>query len=75
MKNYSLLIQWSEEDGVYLATCPEFKDHINMGGAFTHGDTWEEAARMATEAMGLIIETFQEDKSVLPEPQLYKQSV
>lgn len=72
MKKYSLLLQWSEEDKCYLATCPEFKHLLNMGGGFTHGDTWKETAEMAEEAMTLVIESFESDNTPLPEPQLYK---
>lgn len=69
MKKYSLLLQWSEEDKCYLATCPEFGKRLNVGGPFTHGDTWAEAAAMAQEAMELILE----DMSDPPPPQLYKE--
>lgn len=71
MRKYSLLIQWSEEDQLYLATCPEFRNLVNVEGAFTHGDTWEEAAREAAVALEGVSESLEEDKIALPEPKLY----
>lgn len=72
MKKYSLLLQWSEEDNCYLATCPEFQHVLNMGGGFTHGDNWEETAKMATEAMTLVVQSFEETGDPLPKPRLYE---
>ena len=36
--HYSMLIQWSDDDRVFVVTLPEF------GGCKTHGATYEEAA-------------------------------
>lgn len=71
MKQYSLLIQWSVEDNCYLATCPEFKHIVNMGGPVAHGDTWEEAGREGAIAIQGIIDTLEEDYIGLPDPQLF----
>ncbi len=46
---YSVIIQWSEEDQVYVVTLPEW-------GCHTHGETYEEAARMAAEVLEMLIE-------------------
>ena len=74
MKNYSLLIQWSEEDRCYFAICPEFKHLLNMGGPFAHGSTWEEVGKEAAIALGGIIETLKKDNLLpIPEPQLFKE--
>ena len=40
--NYSMLIQWSEIDRIFVVTIPEFADRVMM--PCTHGDTHEEAA-------------------------------
>src|SRR5689334_16002896 len=45
---YSMLIQWSDEDAVFVVTLPEF------GDAHTHGDTYEKAAKQGR----LLIESF-----------------
>ena len=59
---YSMIIQWSEEDKVYLATLPEFD------GALTHGSTYEEAAKMGAEVIETFIELFEADGKPLPKP-------
>ncbi len=52
---YSVTIEWSDEDSLYIATVPE------LPGCRTHGKTYVEAAANADEAMrawvkGAIIE-------------------
>jgi predicted RNase H-like HicB family nuclease len=47
---YSVIIQWSEEDQAYVVTLPEW------GGCHTHGATYEEAARHAREVLEMLIE-------------------
>ena len=46
---YSVIIQWSEADNCYIASLPEWGPQ-----AHTHGDTYEEAARNAQEALELL---------------------
>ena len=59
---YSVTIQWSKEDQLYIATLPEFPI------CHTHGKTYEEAVQQAEEVIELLIETFEEDKRRLPAP-------
>jgi len=59
---YSILIEWSDEDQVYIATLPEFH------GCKTHGDTYEEAAKHGREVIESLIEINWEDGRPLPEP-------
>ncbi len=47
---YSVIIQWSQEDQVYVATLPEW------GGCHTHGATYTEAAKAAEEALASLID-------------------
>jgi antitoxin HicB len=61
--HYSMIIQWSEEDQVFVVSLPEFGD-----GCKTHGSTYEEAAKNGREAMELLMETFRNDGRSLPEP-------
>lgn len=42
---YSLCIDWSEEDHVYIVEVPE------LPGCITHGRTYEEAVAQAQDAM------------------------
>jgi antitoxin HicB len=46
---YRLLIQWSNEDQLYLVTLPEFAE-IAMQPS-TYGQTYEEAVKNAQEAI------------------------
>lgn len=62
---YSMLIQWSEEDQVYVVTLPEFHR------AKTHGTTYETAARSGREAIELLVETYREEGRPLPAPSLH----
>src|SRR5438067_11673219 len=57
---YSVIIQWSEEDQVYVVTLPEW------GGCHTHGSTYEEAAKNAQEVLEMLIEGEQEAGPELP---------
>jgi len=40
-----MIIQWSEEDNVYIVTVPE------LPGCKTHGKTYEEAIRQGQDAI------------------------
>ena len=44
-RRYSILIEWSEEDGVYIVSVPE------LPGLHTHGATHGEAVEMGEEAI------------------------
>jgi predicted RNase H-like HicB family nuclease/antitoxin (DNA-binding transcriptional repressor) of toxin-antitoxin stability system len=59
---YSMIIQWSDEDQVYVVTLPEF------GGCKTHGETYEEAAIKGEEALVSLMEAHLADGKPLPEP-------
>jgi predicted RNase H-like HicB family nuclease len=63
---YSMLIQWSDEDRVFIVTLPEF------GGCKTHGETYEEAVKNGREVIELLIDTYGEDNRPLPEPALFE---
>jgi predicted RNase H-like HicB family nuclease len=60
---YSMVIQWSDEDQVYIVMLPEF-------GPFnkTHGATYEEAAKQGQDLLESLIAICQEDGRPLPEP-------
>jgi predicted RNase H-like HicB family nuclease len=61
---YSMVIQWSEEDQLYLVHLPEFPWQQFV----THGDTYEEAARNGQDAIAGLIEVLQNNGQPLPEP-------
>lgn len=50
---YQMIIQWSEEDNVFLVSLPEFPDQR----CYTHGDTYEEAALKGREVLELLIDS------------------
>ena len=62
---YSMIIQWSDEDGVYITKLPEFDC------ALTHGSTYEEAARMGQELLETLIDIYVADGRSLPEPEKF----
>src|SRR5450432_2240532 len=47
--HYFILIQWSDEDHVYLVTLPEWEGHTNI--PTTHGATYEEALQHGQEVL------------------------
>ena len=59
---YSMVIQWSDEDGAYVVSFPEFPS------AHTHGASYEEAARNGQEVLDLLAESYAEAGRSLPEP-------
>jgi predicted RNase H-like HicB family nuclease len=60
-----MLIQWSDEDDVFITTLPEFH------GCRTHGETYEEAAKNGREVLELLIEDFEERSQSLPKPRKF----
>jgi predicted RNase H-like HicB family nuclease len=58
-----MVIQWSDEDQVFLAILPEFGPY-----AKTHGATYKEAAKNGGQVLELLIETYQAEGRTLPEP-------
>jgi antitoxin HicB len=65
---YSLLIQWSDEDQLYLVTLPEFSE-IAMQPS-THGQTYEEAVKNAQEAIDGYLAYCAEDGLAIPTPNM-----
>ena len=65
---YSLFIQWSGEDQLYLVTIPEFSE-IAMQPC-TYGRTYENAIANAQEAIAGYLEYCQEEGITPPSPVL-----
>ena len=59
---YSILIQWSENDQCYVASFPEFGPY-----AKTHGGSYEEAFNNAQEVLELLLD----EDVLLPKPNVY----
>jgi predicted RNase H-like HicB family nuclease len=60
---YSIVIQWSEEDQLFLVTLPEFTDIMQP---CTHGKNYEEALQNAQDLIESLIEIYHEDNKPLP---------
>ena len=64
-EKYSMRIEWSEEDGVFVASLPEWGPY-----ARTHGATYEEAAETGREVLEMLIENRKAEGRPLPEPRV-----
>jgi predicted RNase H-like HicB family nuclease len=66
---YSMTIQWSDEDSVYIVSFPEWEaaGHI----AHTHGATYEDAIANGREALDLLIESAPAIGTVMPTPRTF----
>ena len=62
-EKYSMLIEWSEEDGVFVVSLLEWGPY-----AGTHGATYEEAAEAGREVLEMLIENRKAEGRPLPEP-------
>ena len=49
MSQYSMMIQWSDEDQLFLVTIPEFAERVMM--PCTHGNTREEAIHQGEQVI------------------------
>ncbi len=67
--HFSMLIQWSEEDQLYVVTLPEFS------GSHTHGQTYKEAVKNGQQVLDLLVETYQTEGRPLPQPKTFDSSV
>jgi predicted RNase H-like HicB family nuclease len=63
--HYSMDIQWSDEDNVFIVTVPE------LPGCKTHGNTYEEAARQGRDAIETWVEASKRLGQPVPEPRKY----
>jgi predicted RNase H-like HicB family nuclease len=66
-RKYTMVIQWSEEDKLYLVHLPEFPWQKFV----THGITYQEAAQNGQEALDGLIEVMQDNNQPLPEPKSF----
>ena len=68
MNRYSTIVQWSDQDRLFLVTIPEFADRAIL--PCTHGETREAAIRNAEEAIEMYLEAWEEECSPIPEPSI-----
>ena len=62
---YRMLIEWSDDDQVFVVTLPEFPCNR------THGTSYEAAARNGQEVLDLLIETWESEGRPLPAPHYF----
>jgi predicted RNase H-like HicB family nuclease len=66
MSQYSMVVQWSDEDQLFLVTIPEFADLVVM--PCTHGITREEAIRNGEEVIQMYLEAWLAEGEFIPQP-------
>lgn len=66
MSRYSMVVQWSDEDQLFLVTIPELSELVMM--PCTHGKTREEAIRYGEEVLEMYLEAWKEEGAMIPEP-------
>jgi predicted RNase H-like HicB family nuclease len=66
MSRYSMIVQWSDEDQLFLVTIPEFGDRVVM--PCTHGKTRSEAIGNGEEVIEMYLEAWQAEGESIPEP-------
>lgn len=63
--HYTMIIRWSEEDGAFLVSLPEWHDRVV--NPVTHGESYEQAAVNGQEVLELLIESALDLGESLPE--------
>ncbi len=66
MNQYSMIIQWSDEDRLFLVTIPEFAELVIM--PCTHGKTRDEAIHNGEEVIEMYLEAWQAEGLSVPAP-------
>jgi len=69
LSQYSMLIEWSEEDQAYLVTLPEWSSQVVM--PVTHGDTYSEAVENGQEVLEMLINDAKRNGEPLPQPRIH----
>lgn len=65
VRRYSLVIAWSDEDGLYVVTVPE------LPGCLTHGATHAEAVRQGEDAIATWLATARRFGDPIPPPRVF----
>jgi predicted RNase H-like HicB family nuclease len=64
-EHYSMIIQWSDEDDVYIVMVPE------LPGCITHGATYEVAVQQGQDAIDSWIDAQRASGRPVPPPRIY----
>jgi predicted RNase H-like HicB family nuclease len=65
-EHYSIVIEWSNEDQLYIVSLPEWGELIH-----THGATYEEAAHSGASLIEELVASRQQRGQPLPTPRVY----
>ncbi len=63
---YSMVIEWSDEDHVYVVSLPEWGELVH-----THGATYEDALRQGKDLIHGLVAARQERGEPLPRPRVF----
>ncbi len=63
--NYSMLIEWSGEDNLFIVSLPEWEPY-----ARTHGATYEEVTSAGREVLEMLVENRKAEGRPLPAPHI-----
>ncbi|MDP9366610.1 MAG: type II toxin-antitoxin system HicB family antitoxin [Chloroflexota bacterium] len=67
---YSMVIQWSNDDRAYVVSLPEWSGRVL--NPVTHGETYDEAVKNGTEAIEALIASSDQLGEPLPEPNVLR---
>lgn len=65
---YSMIIEWSDEDGAFLVTLPEWEGRVF--NPVTHGESYEEAVQNGQVALKDLVALSRQNAEILPEPRM-----
>jgi predicted RNase H-like HicB family nuclease len=68
MNQYSMVVQWSDGDQLFLVTIPEFADLVVM--PCTYGKSREEAIHNGEEVIEMYLEAWQAEGETIPQPSM-----
>ena len=66
MNQYSMTVQWSDEDQLFLVTIPEFSHLVIM--PCTHGKTRQQAIDNGEEVIEMYLEAWKIEGESIPQP-------
>ena len=64
--HYSMVIEWSAEDEVYVVSLPEWGDLVH-----THGETYEDALQKGKELIEGLVAAREQRGEPLPAPRVF----
>ena len=69
---YSMVVQWSDDDDAYLVSLPEWEGRVF--NPITHGESYEDAIKQAHEALAALVASTRQRNEAPPEPKVIASS-